>query len=119
MLCDKYFDMENLGLDMTVILGKIQRELKRLKTKKNLNEIEKAVDSYMGNIMTMLRNECAFFKEDDFVFLSLVFAGFSSRAVCLLMDIKYKLFYLKRDRLSERIAESEVPHKVLFLSRIK
>ena len=119
MLCDKYFDMENLGLDMTVILGKIQRELKRLKTKKNLNEIEKAVDSYMGNIMTMLRNECVFFKEDDFVFLSLVFAGFSSRAVCLLMDIKYKLFYLKRDRLSERIAESEVPHKVLFLSRIK
>ncbi len=31
----------------------------------------------------------------------------------------FKLFYLKRDRLYKRIAESTATHKELFLSKIK
>lgn len=57
-------------------------------------------------------------KEDDYTFLSLVFAGFSVRAVCLFSGIKYKLFYLKRSRLGKRISLSDAPHKELFLQKL-
>lgn len=119
MLCGEYFDkgeFENAG---SMILKKIEKEVGRLRSKGSLKDIETAVDKYMGNIMSMLREECAFLKEDDLVLLSLIFAGFSSRTVCLMMDLKYKQFYQRKSRLAKRIAESTAPHKELFLSKLR
>ncbi len=117
-LCREYFDkgdLENVG---SIMLRKLDSELKKLRSDDSFKDIEGAVDTYMGNIMTLLRQECDFLKKDDFVFLSLLFAGMSTRSVCLLLDIKYKLFYLRKSRLSKRISESEAPHKELFLSKM-
>jgi len=118
-LCNDYFELGGSENTRTIILSNIEKELKKLRTKKNLKEIEIAVNKYMGNIMSLLREECSFLKEDDFTFLALVFAGLSVRAVCLFTDMKYKLFYLKKSRLSKRIFASNAPHKDLFLSRIR
>ncbi len=117
-LCREYFDkgdLENVG---SIMLRKLDSELKKLRSDDSFKEIEGAVDTYMGNIMTLLRQECDFLKKDDLVFLSLLFAGMSTRSVCLLLDIKYKLFYLRKSRLSKRISESEASHKELFLSKM-
>lgn len=119
MLCAEYFNMRDSEASGVAALSNIKQELDKLKSSKNLKEIETAVDTYMGNIMTLLRQECTFLKEDDFRFLSLVFAGMSAKSVCLFTDIKHKLFYLKRDRLFKRIADSTAAHKELFLSKIK
>lgn len=119
MLCAEYFNMRDSEAGGVAALSNIKQELDKLKSTKNLKEIETAVDTYMGNIMTLLRQECTFLKEDDFRFLCLVFAGLSAKSVCLLTDIKHKLFYLKRDRLFKRIADSTATHKELFLSKIK
>ncbi len=119
MLCNEYFERGDNEKTRAVILNDIEKELKMFRSPKNLKEIEVAVDTYMGGIMSLLRTECTFLKEGDFVFLSLVFSGFSVRAVCLFTDIKYKLFYLKKSRLSKRIFESDAPHKDLFLDRMK
>lgn len=119
MLCAEYFNMRDSEAGGVAALSNIKQELDKLKSSKNLKEIETAVDTYMGNIMTLLRHECTFLKEEDFRFLCLVFAGMSAKSVCLFTDIKHKLFYLKRDRLFKRIAESTATHKELFLSRIK
>lgn len=119
MLCAEYFNMRDSEASGVAALSNIKQELDKLKSSKNLKEIETAVDTYMGNIMTLLRQECTFLKEDDFRFLCLVFAGMSAKSVCLFMDIKHKLFYLKRDRLFKRIADSTATHKELFLSKIK
>ncbi len=119
MLCNDYFELGDSENTRAMILSNIEKELKKLRTKKNLKDIEIAVDTYMGNIMSMLREECSFLKEDDFTFLSLVFAGLSVRAVCLFTDMKYKLFYLKKSRLSKRILASDAPHKDLFLGKIR
>lgn len=119
MLCAEYFNMRDSEASGAAALCNIRQELDKLKSTKNLKEIETAVDTYMGNIMTLLRQECTFMKEEDFRFLCLVFAGMSAKSVCLLTDIKHKLFYLKRDRLFKRIADSTATHKELFLSKIK
>ena len=119
MLCSHYFEMGESDKTRAAVLSNIEKELKKLKTGNTLKDIEYAVDRYMGNIMSFLREECTFFKEDDFVFLSLVFAGLNVRTVCLFLDIKYKLFYLKKSRLIKRIEDSAVLHRDAFLSRLK
>lgn len=119
MLCNEYFDMDHSEANRAHVINNIRKELDKLMAEKNVGNIEKAVDLYMGGVMQMLRRECPFLKEEDFVFLSLVYAGFSSRAVCLFLNMKYKLFYLRKSRLSRRILDSDAPHKELFLSRMK
>lgn len=118
MLCNEYFEMGGSELTRNAALRNIEGELQKLRSKKNLHDIELAVDSYMGGIMSLLRRECPFIKEDDLTFLSLVFAGFSVRAVCLFTGIKYKLFYLKKSRLAGKISMSDAPHKALFLQKM-
>lgn len=119
MLCDEYFELNDCVHSRIAILNNIDKELKKMRSSKNLDLIENDVDNYMGGIMTIIRTECPFLKKDDFTFLSLVFAGFSVRAVCLFMGIKYKLYYLKKSRLLNRIQNSNAPHKEIFLNLLK
>ncbi len=118
MLCGQYFDIGDSPAARATALNNIGKELDKLRSRKNLSSIEDAVDMYMGNIMSMLRRECDFLKEDDLVFMSLLFAGLSSRAICLFLNMKYKFFYLKKSRLAKRIEASGAPHKDIFLCRM-
>lgn len=118
MLCNEYFIIDDTRASKAYILNRIEKEIKNLSSRKNLNEIESAVNRYMDNIMKLLREECSF-KEDDYQFLTLIYAGLSVRAICLFTGIKFKYFYLKKSRLSNRIIESDAPHKELFLSKLE
>ncbi len=118
MLCNQYYEKGDSEAAQKDILHNIEKELKKLRTPKKLKEIEEATDLYMDGIITRLRHQCPFLKESDITFLSLVVAGFSVRAVCLFLDIKYKFFYLKKTRLAERIANSEAKDKEIFLRHL-
>ena len=118
MLCNEYFEMGDSEKTRMLTLKKIQTELKKAGSKEGLQQIENAVDEYMGGIMTMLRQECGFLKEEDFTFLSLVYAGLSTRAVCLFTNITYRNFYTKKSRISRKILESDAPHKETFISKM-
>ncbi len=117
-LCNDYFEMIESGQKPDRIVKDIEHELKELNTPKNIRTIEMSVDEYLGGIMTMLRNELPDFKEKDFAFIVFVIAGFSVRAICLILGIKYKNYYLIKSRLIRRIVDSEAPHKSLFLSKL-
>ncbi len=117
-LCNDYFEMIESGQKPDRIVKDIEHELKELNTPKNIRTIEMSVDEYLGGIMTMLRNELPDFKEKDIKFIVFVIAGFSVRAICLIMEIKYKNYYLIKSRLTRRIVESEAPHKSLFLEKL-
>ncbi|MDE5829651.1 MAG: hypothetical protein K2H48_06660 [Duncaniella sp.] len=119
MLCNEYFELSDSKKIQNHILRKVENEFKTICSKKSLMQIEDAVDRYMNGIMKLLRDECKFLKEDDFIFISLIFAGLSVRAVCMFTGIKYKYFYLKKSRIRERISESDAIHKDLFLAKIK
>ena len=119
ILCNEYFELDDSENSRTALLANIEKELKKLRTNKSIKEIESSVNAYMGNIMTLLREECPFLKEDDYVFISLIYAGLSVRAVCLFTGIKYKFFYVKRARLVQRIINSGVPHSSIFAERLR
>ncbi len=118
-LCDQYFGLDNSELSSKDLVNNIEKELKKIVSKKGLDEIVASVDSYMGGIITNLRTQCQFLKESDVKFLALLFAGFSVRAVCMFIGIKYDYFYVKKSRLIKRIEASEAPDKSLFLQKLK
>ena len=68
----------------------------------------------MDGLITRLREECPFLKEDDVNFLGLIFAGFSVRAVCMFTGMEYQHFYVKKSRLMKRIQNSDAPDRELF-----
>ena len=119
LLCQEYYNLGTFEKGRAMIVQNIEAELVKLKAEDNLKDIERAVDKYMGNIMSLLRAECTFLSKKDFVFLSLLFAGLSSRSVCVLLDIKYSYYYVKRDRIKERIAKSDASHKDIFMANIR
>ncbi|MDE6560653.1 MAG: tetratricopeptide repeat protein [Muribaculaceae bacterium] len=118
-LCDQYFGLNNSELTAKALVLNIEKELKKIISKKGLAEIVEAVDIYMGEIVTKLRNQCPSLKDEDINFLALLFAGFSVRAVCMFTGIKYPHFYVKKSRLIKRIEASEASDKSLFLEKLK
>ncbi len=117
-LCNNYFVFLESGQSAKGVLNDIDAQLKEIRNPKNLQKLEESVDRYLGGVMTLLRVEVPGLKNDDIVFLSLIFAGFSVRAICLILDIKYKNFYLRKSRLVKRISNSEAPQLDLFLKKL-
>ncbi|MDE5871330.1 MAG: tetratricopeptide repeat protein [Muribaculaceae bacterium] len=118
-LCDQYYGLDNSELNAKDLVANMQKELKKIVSRKGLIEIVEAVDKYMGGIVTDLRTQCGFMKEADINFLALLYAGFSVRAVCMFTGIKYDYFYVKKSRLIKRIETSDAPAKSLFLEKLK
>lgn len=118
-LCDQYFGLNNSELKAKDLVSNIEKELKKIVSKKGLAEIVEAVDIYMGGIVTNLRKQCLFLKESDINFIALLYAGFSVRAVCMFTGIKYQHFYVKKSRLLKRIQASDASDKYKFLEKIK
>ncbi|MDE5850488.1 MAG: hypothetical protein K2H38_10120 [Muribaculaceae bacterium] len=118
-LCDQYFGLKNSEMNSKDLISNIEKELKKVVSKKGLTQIVEATNEYMGNIVSKLRFQCPFIKEDDISFLTLLFAGFSVRAVCMFTGLKYHHFYVKKSRLIKRIEASDAPDKVLFLEKLK
>lgn len=118
-LCDQFFGLKNSELNPKDLISNMEKELKKIVSKKGLTEIVEAVDTYMGKLVSNLRNQCPFLKEDDVNILALLYAGFSVRAVCMFTNIKYAHFYVKKSRLIKRIQNSDAPDKSLFIEKLK
>ena len=118
-LCDQYFGLHNSELNAKDLVNNIEKELKKIVSKKGLVEIVRSVDTHMEGIITELRNQCPFLKDTDVNFLALLYAGFSVRAVCMFIGIKYEYFYVKKARLKNRILSSDAPDKSLFIEKLK
>lgn len=118
MLCNDYFEKGDSPKARTGIIHSIEKEIEKLRKPSNLRDIEKAVDECQGGVVSRLRTQCPFLKETDIVFISLIYAGLSPKAVCIFTDIKIKYYYNKKKRLTDRIEASDAPDKDLFISKM-
>lgn len=117
-LCDDFFKSHDSNIIKSIIFHRVKDEISTFSLPRNLKSIETTVNDCMDGIVLKLRTQCPFLKESDIVFLTLIFAGFSPRTICLLTEIKLKYFYNKRTRLNDRILNSNAPDKYLFINAI-
>ncbi len=116
ILCNQFFEKGESEVMRQTILKDIELEIDKMKDYKSMQKIENAVNKYMNGIVGKMKLECSFLKPDDIALLTLVLAGFSPRAICLIRDLKLKNFYMKKKRLLDRIAASNIPDKGTILS---
>ena len=102
-ICDQYIQTDDSKANQSCLIRAIEKEIAKLKDKGRMIKMEHDINRYMNDIMTRLRNECSFLKEEEFTFICFVLAGLSPRAVCLITGLKLKSFYSKKSRLVKRI----------------
>lgn len=115
LLSADYFEFVNTEHLQKILFSKIQKEIDKMRKPSTLSNIEKMVDDCFEGIMSDFRQQCSSLSESDKILFLLVVAGFSSRAICLIMDIKYKNFYLRKSRLVKKIESSDAESKSKFL----
>lgn len=119
MLCEEYYEKGASQKIHELVVKKIEKEVKKIGSEEGLEQIEKEVNGYMDGIVNKLREECPNIKEQDVRFLTLIFVGFSAKAICFILGIQTGNFYVKKSRLIKKIKESNAEHKEAFLKLLQ
>lgn len=77
--------------------------------------VEQFVNQYRDNIMELLRIELPMLKESDYRLLCLVYADFSSNAICMFMNCDKNKLYKQKSKLKSIISQSNSEYKQVFL----
>lgn len=117
-LSNKYFEKKDSEAMRKTIVKDFEKEVAKMKHPDSIKKLEKIVDDCRDNIIHRLKEQFPRFKEKDILFLSLIFAGFSPRSVCLFADLKIGNYYNKKARIRKRIELSNAPDKFLFISAL-
>lgn len=116
-LCVEYYEKGALRKFHEILIKEIESEVKNIGSKEGLIQIEDEVNQYLDGIISKLREECKALKEKDINLCCLIFAGFSVKAICFILDITSNNFYVKKKRLIQKISNSDSSNKNIFLNR--
>ena len=116
-LCDEYFDVRDTRNQKAMLYNKIQDEISKICSQESISSLERMVDDCMDGIVSRLKSEFPNFKPVDITICTLVFAGFSARTICLIIDKDLGYYYNKRKRIKDRILQSDSPNVSLYLSK--
>lgn len=83
-----------------------------------ISELTEAVNANMGGILNRICKELPELSDNDVLLMTYLYAGFSAKAVCLMMDLKLKNFYNRRTRLKDKILASDAQNKEWFASKM-
>lgn len=77
---------------------------------------EAMLDRNLDNIMRDFRQEFPGWKEDDYVFMSYVLAGFDATTISVICAMpSIAAVYMRKSRMKKKIAESTSPKKDVFM----
>ncbi len=119
MLCNEYYEKGDSPVLREKIIGSIEKELKKIGSKKSIEQIEEAVNKYCDGILDDLKRECPNLTERDVTLATLIMAGFSVKAISYLLGIKTGNLYVIRRRLIERISKSNAPDKDRIIEKLR
>lgn len=118
MLCKEFFEKCESDRTKAVTYNNIQVEISKFRDRANMQDIEDSINKYMNGIIRRIKEQCTFLNANDITFITLIFAGLSPKAISLLMDIKIKYYYNKKDRLINRINKSAAIDRNEFIMRL-
>lgn len=112
-LSDEYYESLD-GSNPKIFYRNIEHEINTLRQSDFIESLEKIVNDCRDNAIDRLRSVPSL-KNDEITFLTLVIAGLSPRATCLILDLKLKTIYTKRSRLKEKIEKSNSEYRDFIL----
>lgn len=119
MLCNEYLEVGESEKTKMAVLHNIEKKLEQLRSPKNIRFIEDSVNKYLNGIVSRLREQCTFLKEEEINLLTYLYAGFTVKTICFFLQIKYKNFYLRKARIIKKIESSNATEKELFITKLR
>ncbi len=117
-LSKDYFTLTNQSSPRTGIVSDFKKELDIMANPESQAELERIVNNKHQGIITRLRNQLPKIKDQDIFFLTLIAAGVSRNAICLITKNKQANYYNKCSRLRRKIENSDSTDKQEFLDTI-
>ena len=93
--------------------------MEQCKSREYLKKLEETINQYKQNVLSKIREQVKDINENEMMFLSLLFSGFSLRAVCLIAGINTTNYYTKRRRLKLKIENSDAQDKSLIMAQFE
>lgn len=118
-LCTDYFASLNGHEKLKMVLyNKVEEEILALREAKNLSKLSDALNIYGNNIVNKMKEALPDLKPIDETFLVLTFAGLSTKAISIICNITLGNCYNKRQRLRDKIDNTNSPYKAQLIKGI-
>lgn len=118
-LCREYYSKNEASERVRKTLYKdFESIILELRGASKFQKLEESLNMYCDNIAEKLKTTVKGLKYADYKMLILIFAGFSVNAICVICDIERGNYYIKRQRLRDRIQQSDSVYCELFLSHM-
>lgn len=116
-LCLIYYECKDTPKEQKKIYDRVKCLINNLsKDAKTIKELEENVNMYADGLMSKFRNQFPELKESDCMLYLYSIAGFSARAISILIDEKIEVVYNRKSRLKTKIKNSKSVNKTLFLN---
>ncbi len=115
-LCEIYYEQGDSKRRTAKIVSEVEQSIEALKNDKlKLSELESAVNISMDNIMKRLREQCPSLNERDMRIALYTYAGFSNRAISLLVDVNSETLPKIKYKIREYIKQSNSPDAEMLI----
>ncbi len=115
-LCEIYYEQGDSKRRTAKIVSEVEQSIEALKNDKHrLSELETAVNLSMDNIMKRLREQCPSLNERDMRIALYTYAGFSNRAISLLVDVNSETLPKIKYKIREYIKQSNSPDAEMLI----
>ena len=117
-LCNVYFEVKDTKAEKDRVYKEVLNQINDLGTKE-VSQLENIVNTYRNQLMTDFRKDFPGLHADIYQFATYLFAGFSLRAISIIMNEKIENIYNKKSRLKNRVQNSDSPRREEYLSLIR
>lgn len=116
-LCEIYYTHIDTPRQAVKVFEHVHKIIETLKSDTDkISKLESAVNASINNAMMKLREHCQTLTEREFRITLYTLAGFSNRAICLLVGCKSETLPKIKYKIREQIKNSNLPDAEMFIS---
>lgn len=119
-LLDAYYSDVTRKVKHNQVIAALDNYVKDFsKSENGYKAVESLVNQYNDGIMENLRTEVPNLKEEEYRLLCLIFADFSSNAICMFMSYDKNKLYKHKSKLKSILHECRAEHKSQFINNLR
>lgn len=118
-ICNEYYENKDTDKGLKRFVSSFETEINKINSTDFLFELEKIVNACWYNAISEIKENVDGISQDDIKFICLYMSGFSTRTICLLLDIKPGNFYNKIKRLRDKVTIADIKNKNKILEKLR
>ena len=114
-LCTTYYETSYFNKERESIFREVRKEIDNfVNDKETLNKLRKQINDYKEDIITRLESDFPHFNEKEKLIYTLLLAGFSAKAIAVIVGVNRDVVYARKSRLRKQIIELKNDNKAVY-----